>query len=57
LTIHVHEAEKLSLGQIQAFLDASETIGSGSASFPQAESDFLSRREKMAYDLVETKAE
>ena len=53
----MHEAEKLSLGQIQAFLDASETIGSGSASFPQAESDFLSRREKMAYDLVETKAE
>jgi transposase InsO family protein len=26
LTIHVHEAEKLSLGQIQAFLSASETI-------------------------------
>jgi transposase InsO family protein len=26
LTIHVHEAEKLSLGQIQAFLNASETI-------------------------------
>jgi transposase InsO family protein len=26
LTIHVHEAEKLSLGQIQAFMNASETI-------------------------------
>jgi len=26
LTIHVHEAEKLSLGEIQAFLSASETI-------------------------------
>jgi hypothetical protein len=26
LTIHVHEAEKLSLGQIQAFLSGSETI-------------------------------
>ncbi|MGA9684319.1 MAG: hypothetical protein WBQ74_21095 [Candidatus Sulfotelmatobacter sp.] len=26
MTIHVHEAEKLSLGQIQAFLSASETI-------------------------------
>jgi IS30 family transposase len=26
LTIHVHEAEKLGLGQIQAFLNASETI-------------------------------
>jgi hypothetical protein len=26
LTIHVHEAEKLSLEQIEAFLNASETI-------------------------------
>ncbi|HEY4842702.1 MAG TPA: hypothetical protein VIH78_12090 [Terriglobales bacterium] len=26
MTIHVHEAEILSLGQIQAFLGASETI-------------------------------